>query len=92
MLICNNCFTVNEDGVESCRHCNMKGNFSHQDDEGKAGDPMEPEDHIVQCRNCGHDTPADARQCAECHFPLPARMAGGKIESNPPVWRSLRAG
>lgn len=70
----------------------MKGNFSHQDDEGKAGDPMEPETGMVPCRNCGHDTPADARQCAECHFPLPARAAGRKIESNPPVWRSLRAG
>lgn len=92
MLICNNCFTVNDDGVESCRHCHMKGNFSRQDDEGRAGDPLEPERGMIQCRNCGQDTPADVEKCAACHFPVPGRVARKQIESNPPVWKSLRVG
>ncbi|MCO6478101.1 MAG: hypothetical protein J5I94_15835 [Phaeodactylibacter sp.] len=92
MLICNNCFTVNPDGAERCQHCNMKGNFSHQDDEGRTGDPLEPEDGMIQCLNCGSETPADAHKCVECHFPLPAKATARKIESNSPAWRSLRAG
>ena len=92
MLICNNCFTINPEEAESCRHCHMKGDFSHQDDEGRTGDPLEPEKSAIQCRNCGSDTPTDADKCIECHFPLPSNGPGRKIESNSPVWRSLRAG
>lgn len=70
----------------------MKGNFSHQDDAGKAGDPLEPENSVIQCGNCGASTPADARKCVECHFPLTAKAPGRKPDSNSPVWRSLRVG
>ncbi len=92
MLICNNCFTINPDGASRCQHCHMTGNFSHQDDEGKTGDPLQPDEGMIQCRNCGHDTPADAGKCPECHFPVPGKAAQRKIESNSPVWRSLRVG
>ena len=73
MLICNNCFTINEDGTERCVHCHMKGHFTHQDDEGWTGDPLEAPKTIVSCRNCGSDTPGDGEKCLECHFPLPSR-------------------
>ncbi|MCB0585363.1 MAG: hypothetical protein KDD06_08575 [Phaeodactylibacter sp.] len=92
MLICSNCFTVNPDGAERCQHCNMKGNFRHQDDEGRAGDPQEPEFSTVRCRNCGSETPAEAEKCYECHFPLPAKASGKKTEPDFRAWRSLRVG
>lgn len=82
MLICNNCFTVNEDGTERCAHCNMKGHFTHQDDEGWAGDPLEAPKAIISCRNCGSDTPGDGEKCMECRFPLPRRAPGRSPGAN----------
>ncbi|MCB0572636.1 MAG: hypothetical protein KDC66_22870 [Phaeodactylibacter sp.] len=78
MLICNNCFTLNEDGTERCVHCNMKGHFTHRDETGWAGDPLETPQVVVSCQNCGSSTPGDGAKCVECHFPLPARRPGGE--------------
>ena len=73
MLICNNCFTIHEEQVESCDHCHMRGNFSYRedDDEGKPGaSPLEVQ--RVSCLNCGSNAPGEGDKCIACHFPLPA--------------------
>ncbi len=82
MLICNNCFTPNENGAEYCSHCHMKGHFTHQDDEGRTGDPLQADPSIVMCQNCGSDTPADEEKCIDCHFPLPRKAPQLKAEAN----------
>lgn len=79
MLICNNCFHENEDGVTQCAHCRMTGNFTYSENGERISDERREEEERDECLNCGSITPGDAERCVHCRFPLTNKRS----ETNP---------
>ena len=69
MLICNNCNSVNEDGVVRCVHCHMEGDFRLQMGENRTDDAPLLQNKVI-CRNCGSDEPGEGSRCMHCRFPV----------------------
>lgn len=72
MLICQNCSTVQEAGVQRCRHCQMPGQLVPYQYQALKAAAQPYLSHT--CQNCGSETRADAERCGECRFPLPVHQ------------------
>lgn len=72
MLICNNCFTQNEDHVITCVNCKMTGDFTHAEEANKIRTIPKKKEGIT-CKNCGSHDPGEGTKCVHCHFPNEAK-------------------
>ncbi|MBL7818109.1 MAG: hypothetical protein JNL70_24075 [Saprospiraceae bacterium] len=69
MLICNNCGTVNTEGVVTCRHCHMKGYFTLKNDDPTRTTNSDDANQAEKCRNCGKQQ-GNGDTCMHCRFPI----------------------
>ena len=68
MLICQNCSTIQEDGVDRCTNCQMPGQLVPYHAAVRATPAKPFLAHL--CQNCGGETPTDTGRCVHCRFPL----------------------
>lgn len=71
MQLCKNCYQENEDSVDTCVHCHMKGKLIPYGT-GIAISNEKVKNLHRSCRNCGEVNAGTGDRCVSCHFPLPA--------------------
>lgn len=90
MLICKNCSTIQETGVDRCVHCNIPGQLVPY--RSIAERPQPKAEAPDPCTNCGCTDPGHDAKCIECNFPLPAGRREGEGKEREGNRYSLRAG
>ena len=70
MQLCKNCHQENEDSVDICVHCRMKGQLVSYETNTPATNRKVKKLHR-SCRNCGEMNAGSGARCVNCHFPLP---------------------
>lgn len=71
MQLCKNCHHENEDSVDTCVHCRMKGQLIPYGNQNQPANKKVKKLHR-SCRNCGEVNVGNGDRCANCHYPLPA--------------------